>query len=208
MKEKKKILREKIWRLLEEKGVARFPLPLKDRIPNFEGSDQASKLVSTLQEWKKAKIIFANPDFAQQKVRELALREGKVLIMATPKLKEGYLRIDPKEVKGREEEASTIAGAFRFGKKLGKLPKPDLIITGCAAVDKKGWRLGKGGGYGDREIAIFIKEFGKIIVVTILHDLQIVEEVPHQEFDTQVDYMVTPSKIIKSQPRFQTVEGS
>jgi len=27
------------------------------------------------------------------------------------------------------------------------LEEPDLIITGCVAVDKKGWRLGKGGGY-------------------------------------------------------------
>ncbi len=155
-------------------------------------------MVSTLQEWKKAKVIFANPDFAQQKIRELALKEGKVLVMATPKLKEGYLRIDPEEVKGREEEASTIAGAFRLGKKLGKLPKPDLIITGCVAVDRKGWRLGKGGGYGDREIATFIREFGKITVVTTLHDLQVVEEVPHQEFDTHVDYIVTPTKIINT----------
>jgi 5-formyltetrahydrofolate cyclo-ligase len=106
IKEKKKILREKIWRLLEERGVAGFPLPLKDRIPNFKGSDQAAKLVSTLPEWKKARIIFANPDFAQQNVRELTLKEGKVLIMATPKLREGYLRIDPEEVRGREEEAS------------------------------------------------------------------------------------------------------
>jgi 5-formyltetrahydrofolate cyclo-ligase len=114
IKEQKKILREKIWRLLEERGVARFPLPLKDRIPNFEGSDQAAKLVSTLQEWKKARVIFANPDFAQQKVRELALKEGKILIMATPRLKEGYLRIDPEEVKGR---------GFQIGQEIGKSSK-------------------------------------------------------------------------------------
>lgn len=199
IKEKKKVLREKIWRLLEKRGVARFPLPLKDRIPNFEGSDQAARLVSTLSERKEAKVIFANPDFAQQKVRELALKEGKILIMAIPRLKEGYLRIDPEEVRGREEEASTIKGASRLGRKLKKLPKPDLIITGCVAVDKEGWRLGKGGGYRDREIATFIKEFGKIIVVTTLHDLQIVEEVIHEEFDTQMDYIVTPTKIMKPQ---------
>jgi 5-formyltetrahydrofolate cyclo-ligase len=65
IKEQKKVLREKIWRLMEERGIARFPLPLKDRIPNFEGSDQAAKLVSTLPEWKKARVIFANPDFAR-----------------------------------------------------------------------------------------------------------------------------------------------
>ncbi|MDI6592089.1 MAG: 5-formyltetrahydrofolate cyclo-ligase [Patescibacteria group bacterium] len=88
IQEEKKILREKIWKLLEEKEIARFPLPCQGRIPNFKGADKAAKLVTTLPEWKKAKIIFSNPDFAQQKVRELSLKEGKILIMATPKLKE------------------------------------------------------------------------------------------------------------------------
>lgn len=193
----KKKLREKIWKLLEEKGVARFPLPLRDRIPNFKGSEKAAELLTTLPEWKKAKIIFANPDFAQQKIRELALKEGKILIMATPRLKEGYLKIDPKKVKGKEKIASTIADAFKYGEKLKNLPKPDLIITGCVAVDKKGWRLGKGGGYGDKEIKAFQEKFGKIPVVTTVHNLQILDKIPHDEFDTKVDFIITPSKIIK-----------
>jgi 5-formyltetrahydrofolate cyclo-ligase len=79
------------------------------------------------------------------------------------------------------------------------LPKPDLIITGCVAVDKEGWRLGKGGGYGDREIKTFLEKFGKIPVITTVHELQIVNEVPHENHDTKVDYIVTPNKIIKCQ---------
>lgn len=195
-KEKQKI-REKVWRLLEEKNIARPPFPLKNRIPNFKGANKAAKLLTTLIEWKKAKIILANPDFAQQKVRETALKEGKVLIIATPKLKKGYLKIDPKEIKGLEKFASTIKGAFKYGKELKELIKPDLIITGCVAVDKEGWRLGKGGGYGDKEIKTFQEKFGKIPVITTLHDLQILEKIPHDEFDTKVDYIVTPKKIIK-----------
>jgi len=100
-------------------------------------------------------------------------------------------------IKGKEEIASTIKGAFKCGKKLKELPKPDLIITGCVAVDKKGWRVGKGSGYGDREIKTFHEKFGFIPVVTTVHDLQIVNKVPHQEFDTKVDYIITPTKIIK-----------
>jgi 5-formyltetrahydrofolate cyclo-ligase len=198
LKKEKQRLREKIWKLLEEKGVARFPLPCLGRIPNFEGSDKAAELLTTLPEWKRAKIIFSNPDFAQQKVRELVLKQGKILIMATPKLKKGYLKIDPEDVKGIEEKASTIAGAFKYGKKLKELLKPDLIITGCVAVSKNDfYRLGKGGGYGDEEINMLFKKFGKIPVITTVHDLQIVEKVPHDENDTKVDYIVTPNKIIK-----------
>jgi 5-formyltetrahydrofolate cyclo-ligase len=199
IKIEKQKLREKIWKILEEKGVARFPLPLKDRIPNFEGSEKAAKLLTTLPEWKKAKVIFSNPDSAQQPVRELVLKEGKILIMATPRLKKGYLKIDPKEVKGKEKEASTIKGAFKYGKSIKDLPKPDLIITGCVAVDKEGWRLGKGGGYGDKEIKTFLEKFGKIPVVTTVHELQIIEKVPHDDLDTKVDYIVTPNQIIKCQ---------
>lgn len=197
-KEKQK-LRERIWKLLEEKKVARFPLPPKNRIPNFEGSEKAARLLTILPEWKKAKIVLTNPDCAQQKVRELALKEGKVLIMATPRLKKGYLKITPEKVKNKEKKASTIAGAFKYGEKLKELLKPDLIITGCVAVDKEGWRLGKGGGYGDREIKTFLEKFGKIPIITTVHELQIVEKVPHNELDTKVDYIVTPNKIIKCQ---------
>ena len=72
IKEKKKILREKIWKLLEEKGVARFPLPLKDRIPNFEGSDKAAELMTNLPEWKRAKIIF----IGWEKVAAMVIRRS------------------------------------------------------------------------------------------------------------------------------------
>ena len=193
----KQKLREKIWKLLEEKNIARFPFSLRDRIPNFKGSDKAAELLKKLPEWKKAKIVFSNPDAAQRKVRELALKEGKILIMATPRLKKGYLKIDPKEVEGKEKEASTIVGAFKYGKSIKALPKPDLIVTGCVAVDKEGWRLGKGKGYGDKEIKTFLEKFGKILVITTVHDLQIVDKVPHNENDTKVDFIVTPNKIIK-----------
>lgn len=112
-------------------------------------------------------------------------------------MKEGHLKIDPREIKDKEERASTIGGAFKYGKKLKKLIKPDLIITGCVAVDKNGWRLGKGGGYGDREINTLTKKFGKIPVITTVHDLQIIDKVPHGKLDTRVNYIITSNKIIK-----------
>jgi 5-formyltetrahydrofolate cyclo-ligase len=202
-------LRNKIWKLLEQKKVAIFPLPVFDRIPNFVGSDKAANLVRTLSEWKKAKVIFANPDYAQKKIRELALKEGKILIMASPRLRFGFIQINPQKVKGKEEVASTIKGAFKYGKQtedpnrgfLGKMPKPDLIITGCVAVDQKGWRLGKGGGYGDIEVKRIKDEFGKIPVLTTIHPLQMVDFVPHLSHDAKVDIIVAPEKIYRIENR-------
>lgn len=87
----KKLLREEIWTKLEKSGVARFPLPCRGHIPNFVGSEKAAEKVRWLKEWKEAKAVFANPDYAQQKVREHALLDGKILIMASPRLKLGYI---------------------------------------------------------------------------------------------------------------------
>jgi len=195
--EEKDQLRNKIWELLEQKKAAIFPLPVFGRIPNFVGSDKAANLVRTLTEWKKAKVIFANPDYAQKKVREFALKEGKILIMASPRLKHGFLRIDPQKVKGKQEIASTIKGAFKHGKPVKNMIKPDLIITGCVAVDLLGWRLGKGGGYGDIEVKRIKDEFGEIPVLTTIHPIQIVDFVPHLHHDAKVDIIVTPEKIYR-----------
>jgi hypothetical protein len=48
-------------------------------VPNFRGSDDAANRVRQLDEWKNAKVVFANPDAAQRKVRENVLKEGKLL---------------------------------------------------------------------------------------------------------------------------------
>ena len=149
---KKQLLREKIWSEMGRSGIAVFPLPVRGRIPNFVGAEAASQKLRGLEEWKRAGVVFVNPDSPQRKVRENALMDGKILIMASPRLKKGFILIDPAKVKGKERFASTIKGAFRFGVEVRDFPKPDLVVEGSVAVDRRGHRLGKGLGYGDVEI--------------------------------------------------------
>ncbi len=104
---------------------------------------------------------------------------------------------------------SDIKGAFKYGKPvedpatggIERMIKPDLIITGCVAVDQKGWRLGKGGGYGDIEVKRIKDEFGEIPVLATIHPLQIVDFVPHLNHDAKVDIIVTPEKIYRIENR-------
>ncbi len=195
--QEKQKLREKIWKLLEDKEVARFPLPVKDRIPNFEGSEKAAERVRELPEWKKAKAIEANPDYPQHKVREFALKDGKTVIMASPRLKAGFLKLDPEKVKGKESFATTIKGAFIFGERLDKIPQVDLKITGSVAVDENGKRLGKGGGFGDRGVGNLKEKYTDLPVITTVHNLQIVGNVPVEKWDQKVDIIVTPTKTVR-----------
>jgi 5-formyltetrahydrofolate cyclo-ligase len=187
----------KIWRLMEERGIAAFPRPVYHRIPNFKGAEKAARNLKDLSEYKKAKVVFCNPDSPQKPVREMTLKDGKILVMATPRLKHGFIIISPTEVIGKERFASTIKGAFKFGKMTTDFPKPDLIITGSVAVDKSGNRIGKGGGYGDREIEMIKERFGKVPVITTVHDVQIVDYAPSTQQDEKVDIIVTPTKIIR-----------
>ena len=143
-------IRAEIWNLMEKRGIARFPRPVFNRIPNFEGSENAAQRLIEIKEYKSARTIFCNPDSLQRPVREHILRDGKLLIMAPPRLKEdGFLVLSKKSIlTDKIRRASTIKGAFQFGSiaKPSTIEKIDLKIAGSVAVDTKGGRVGKGGG--------------------------------------------------------------
>lgn len=198
--EDKERLRNSIWNTLENNNLSISPKPPYGRIPNFVGSTEAAEMLRSTEEWRNSEVIFSSPDSAQKKVREFALLDKKILIMASPKLKDGFFLIDPYSVRGNEETASTINGAFKFGKKIHEFPKVDLVVEGSVAVDKSGNRLGKGGGYGDREISELLSKKAIIIstpVVTTIHEIQIVDNVPIEEHDQKINMIVTPEQVIR-----------
>jgi len=199
----KEEIRMRIWRLMEEKGAATFPKPVLHRIPNFVGAEKAAQNLRSLSEYKRAKVVFCNPDSPQRPVREMALRDGKTVVMATPKLRQGFLLIDPKNIpSNRIFEASTIHGAFKQGHPIEpNKVKVDLFIAGSVAVSPDGGRLGKGTGYSDQEYSI-LKSAGSLKaqapIATTVHDVQIVERIPREEWDVPVDIIVTPTRIIRT----------
>ncbi|MEM0457188.1 MAG: 5-formyltetrahydrofolate cyclo-ligase [Nitrososphaerota archaeon] len=200
-------IRKTIWKLLEEKGVARFPKPIFGRIPNFVGSEEAAHVLCRTSIYRKAEVIKVNPDSPQLEVRRATLRDGKMLLIPTPRLSAGFLLLDPRRIPSSSlDEAATIKGSFKFGKPVlpSEIPNVDLIVLGSVAVSREGWRLGKGEGYGEIEYAI-LREFKKVDdnvpVVTTIHELQIVECVPHDRYDVPVDYITTRSSFYEVKPR-------
>ncbi len=208
VKEIKKKIRETIWKLMEEKNIARFPRPVYGRIPNFIGAEEAAKRLAKTSIWRKSLVIKSNPDSPQQPVRYLALLHGKKIVMATPKLRSGFLILDPAHIPvSKYRYASTIKGAFKYGRllKLKEIPQIDLIITGCVAVDLWGGRLGKGGGFAELEYAI-LRTIGvvdeTIYVVTTVHDVQVINsKIPIEKHDLTVDIIFTPTRSIYINPR-------
>jgi len=170
IQKEKELIRKKIWDLLTEKNIAIFPLPCHGRIPNFKGVNKTAKLLENLKIFKNSNWILVSPDSPQKPIRELVLKYNKNLIMPSPRLKSGFLLI--KAPPSMAKFASSLSNALKFSEKIEKIPHIDLAIIGSVAVDLKGNRLGKGGGYGDREIKL-AKNFGAKIISNI-HSLQIV----------------------------------
>ena len=199
----KQEIRQKIWTLLQDQKVARFP-GAKGRIPNFRGSESCASGFAQLDVWKKAHVIKANPDSPQRAIRHLALKEGKIVYMAVPRLRDEkcFIELDPAKLGKKLYVASSIKGAFELGTLVGpeKMRPIDLVLCGTVAARKDGARIGKGGGYSDLEYAIG-RELGLITartpIVTSVHRLQLIdykiELMPH---DIPVDAIVTPEQVI------------
>ncbi len=209
----KETIRKEVWRVMEESGISRFPRPVLGRIPNFVGSEKAAQRLMNQPEFERAGVIKVNPDSPQAHVRKGVLLSGKQLIMPSPRLRRGFILLNPKRIpRTFLMRAYTIRGAFRYGRlcSLKELPKVDLIVAGSVAVSKDGVRIGKGGGYSEIEYGI-LRELGligeKTPIFTTVHDVQIIEEAPKEEHDFVVDAVITPSKVVKMERKYPQPRG-
>jgi 5-formyltetrahydrofolate cyclo-ligase len=164
MRQKEDVRRE-VWRAMDRDRVSRFP-GAEGRIPNFAGAKAGAERLARHPAWTNAKTIKANPDSPQTHARRLALAQGKVLVMAVPRLREQhpFRLLDPRALDDEElREAATIKGALKHGRviDLDEVPELDLVLTGSVAVNLKGARLGKGGGFSDLEYGL-LSEAAKI----------------------------------------------
>ena len=203
----KQDLRERIWDHLEAEGIARFPFPPHDRIPNFAGAEDAADRLTETDAWQEAEAIKANPDAPQLPVRRRALREGKTVYMAVPRLRDEkpFYELDPAKIPVEEyDSAPTISHVESYAQQVapGDVATIDLVVSGSVAVTAAGARIGKGEGYSDLEYAI-LRELGLVDgetpVATTVHDSQVVDcEVAVESHDVAMNLVVTPTETIRT----------
>jgi 5-formyltetrahydrofolate cyclo-ligase len=70
--------------------------------------------------------------------------------------------------------------------------EPEVLIVPLLAFDKRGWRLGYGGGFYDRTLAD-LRGRKRIVAVGLGYDEQQVDAVPHLDYDQRLDWVLTPS---------------
>lgn len=207
-------LREEIWQSLRQQKVARFP-GAEGRIPNFIGAEACAKRLAETSYWKAAKYLKVNPDSPQRAIRQRALAEGKTVYMAVPRLRseKPFIELDPQKLKCSPFAASSIKGAGSHGRliALDEVRKIDLVVCGSVVVNRRGARVGKGGGYSDLEFALLTEETKigpKTPIVTSVHPLQIVDEdIPMTEHDIPLNAIVTPNGVIETKSLFPRPQG-
>ena len=199
----KEAVRDRVWRLLEREGAV--PKGSYGKIPGFHGAEATAQCLAELDLWKHARTIKANPDWAQLPVRIQALKDGKLLYMAVPKMAslQPFFLLDPATLDLPPEQAAEKKGAAQVARRVGveDLRPIDIVICGSVAVNRSGARIGKGAGYSDLEVALLV-EAGLVtdqtIIVAPVHQLQVVdEEIPETEHDFSVDLIVTPDEVIE-----------
>lgn len=198
----KNAVREKVWHQLIASGAS--PADSYGKIPAFDGADRTAERLAELDAWQQATTVKANPDYAQLPVRVRALRDGKLLYMAVPKMAslQPFFLLDPTTIQTPFEIAAKKKGATEVAERVGvdDMRPVDVVVCGSVAVNLSGARIGKGAGYSDLEVALLI-EAGLVTdattIVAPVHPLQVVEgDIPETEHDFSVDYIILPDKTI------------
>jgi 5-formyltetrahydrofolate cyclo-ligase len=68
--------------------------------------------------------------------------------------------------------------------------EPDVLLVPMLAYDLRGYRLGYGGGFYDRTLAL-LRAKKPVTAIGVAYHGQAVEDVPHDDLDQRVDYIMT-----------------
>ncbi len=77
---------------------------------------------------------------------------------------------------------------------------PDIVLVPLLGVDRRGTRLGQGGGYYDRTLAA-LRAVRRVLAVGIAWDMQLVGNLPAEAWDAPLDALATPSQWLTFPPQ-------
>ncbi len=117
-------------------------------------------------------------------------------------LQENGFKVFCPRVAGKRLQAVALSDDFTVSERGIREPtgketdeKMDFVVTPLLAADKRGNRLGYGGGYYDRYFA----ENENAVRIGYCYDFQIMKSVPHTEKDIPLHYIVTDKQVIKTE---------
>jgi 5-formyltetrahydrofolate cyclo-ligase len=181
-------LRRAKQRMRELLTQKRRMLPAQERV---SGSDLVLQRLEQLPAFQQAKtVLLYYPIQNELDVLPLVKRHKREKTLLFPVSHRRHMSVHP-------YAGNDMMHRGRFG-----IPEPttpsytghiDLVVVPAVAFDKKGRRLGRGGGYYDR----YIKRLSHTLLVGVGYDFQLVDEVPAARFDQRVNMIILPSQTIQ-----------
>jgi len=192
---------KKLCNFLSEKDViSSGSLPVPTCYPHFVGVEKASIRAAVLDEFIAAKVVMVSPGVAV--LRDTVLSQGKMLVSPAPGLRDDKVL---QELVVNKQEIVEGKRHQKFQRKeLNEETKIDVLVVGSMLVDKTGRRMGKKLEQVGVEYVLGKLFTQSLVVITIVHDCQVVEHIPESMFsamDVPVDIIVTPSKVIRVKDR-------
>jgi len=103
----------------------------------------------------------------------------------------------PLEFRGWTQGGPTVAGPLGVPAPVGgERVEPDLLLVPMLAFDRRGHRLGYGGGFYDRTIA-GLRSAREVVALGFAYADQEMPAVPDSEHDMQLDAIVTERGVIR-----------
>ena len=74
------------------------------------------------------------------------------------------------------------------------LLEPDVLLVPLMAFDRRGYRLGYGGGFYDRTLAL-LRNKKPVVAIGVAYAAQEVDRVPHGDHDQPMDFIMTEKEV-------------
>lgn len=215
--ERRKLIWARVYRDLLHHAIAdsRFNFDFLSFTPDFRGSSAAVDRVVELPCYQNARTLLVTSDNSLEQLRYRALEDGKKLLVATYRLRRGFVLLNPASI---DEDKYALAACLDgmekpgFGRpvSMAQLQDENVLIDLCATgglvFNEQGVVVWEGAALFEVQWALLrdIKRLAvNVPVVAIAHACQVADEaqlgvekiVSDKPGEVQCDYVVTPDRV-------------
>ncbi|NMB26820.1 MAG: 5-formyltetrahydrofolate cyclo-ligase [Tissierellia bacterium] len=187
-----------------DKKVLRKKMLEKRSQLSLEKIEEKSKIIANnlfnLNQYKKANFIFSFISFKDEvnthEIIKKSISIGKRVGVPIPVPKTKELKVSELIDFDKELDLGFYNILTPKDKYIRIVPPQlvDLVLVPGVAFDKRGYRVGYGGGYYDR----FFNNINKdIIKIGLCYEMQILSEVPKNSHDIPIDFILTEKRLIQ-----------
>ncbi len=227
--DRRKLIWAQVYQNLLQHAIpdSRFNYDFLASTPDFRGSSAAVDRLVALPCYQNARTLLVTSDNSLEQLRFRALKDGKKLLVATYRLRRGFVLLNPSFIDvDRIAHAACLDGMEKPGVgrliSLAQLQEEkfsiDLCATGGLAFNQQGVTVWEGQALFEVQWAMLqdIQCLGtNVPVVAIAHACQVVNETelgleaikPSKPGEVQCDYVVTPDQTFSIENPMQT-EGN